>query len=112
MRLAMEQRKQANGGRGPLLILKGVGKSFGALRALDDVNFSIYPGEVQALVGDNGAGKSTLVKIIAGAHKPDQGELLFNGKPIELSSPSSALALGIATVYQDLRAGWHTGRCE
>ncbi|HZQ07133.1 MAG TPA: ATP-binding cassette domain-containing protein [Anaerolineae bacterium] len=86
----------------PLLELRGIGKSFGALRALDDVNFVIYPGEVQALVGDNGAGKSTLVKIIAGAHRPDRGEIFFQGKPVQLTSPSAAFALGIATVYQDL----------
>ena len=62
-------------------MLKGVSKSFGALRALEDVNFAIYPGEVQALVGDNGAGKSTLVKTIAGAHQPDQGEIVSRANP-------------------------------
>jgi ABC-type sugar transport system ATPase subunit len=86
----------------PLLALNGISKAFGPLRALEDVNFAIYPGEVQALVGDNGAGKSTLVKIISGAHQPDHGQILFRGKPVQLARPADAFALGIATVYQDL----------
>lgn len=86
----------------PLMELKGIEKSFGPLRALDKVNISIYPGEVHALVGDNGAGKSTLVKTIAGAHQPDHGEILFKGKPVHFNTPSDAINLGIATVYQDL----------
>ncbi len=86
----------------PLMQLRDLHKSFGPLRALDGVDFTIYPSEVQALVGDNGAGKSTLVKIISGAHQPDRGEILFKGKPVHLTSPSDAFALGIATVYQDL----------
>jgi ABC-type sugar transport system ATPase subunit len=88
--------------RAPILELKNVSKHFGPLRALDDVNFAIYPAEIQALVGDNGAGKSTLVKIIAGAHRADRGEILSRSKPVQLSSPSDAFNLGIATVYQDL----------
>lgn len=86
----------------PLMQLRGIEKSFGALRALDKVDFSIYPGEVHALVGDNGAGKSTLVKTIAGAHQPDRGEILYKGKPVQFTTPSDAIRLGIATVYQDL----------
>lgn len=86
----------------PLMELRGIEKSFGPLRALDKVHISIYPGEVHALVGDNGAGKSTLVKTIAGAHQPDHGEILFKGKPVQFNSPSDAIQLGIATVYQDL----------
>jgi ABC-type sugar transport system ATPase subunit len=66
------------------------------------VNFAIYPGEIQALVGDNGAGKSTLVKIIAGAHRADRGQILSRGTVVQISSPSDAFNLGIATVYQDL----------
>lgn len=86
----------------PLLSLKGVCKFFGPLRALDDVNFDIRTGEIQALVGDNGAGKSTLIKIISGAHQADRGQILHNGKPVQIDSPADAFALGIATVYQDL----------
>src|SRR5260221_14591871 len=85
-----------------LLELKQVSKFFGPLRALDEVDFSVYPGEIQALVGDNGAGKSTLVKTISGAHQADKGEFFFKGKPVNIASPDDAFALGIATVYQDL----------
>ena len=86
----------------PLLALRKVSKFFGALRALHQVDFSIYPGEIQALVGDNGAGKSTLVKTISGAHRADEGEFFFKGEPVSIASPDDSFALGIATVYQDL----------
>ena len=86
----------------PVLALKGVSKSFGAVQALDDVDFEVNAGEVVALVGDNGAGKSTLVKAIAGIHAVDSGEILFEGQPVKISGPTDAVALGIATVYQDL----------
>jgi len=89
-------------GAEPLLVLRKVSKSFGALRALNEVDFSVYPSEIQALVGDNGAGKSTLVKTISGAHQADKGEFFFKGKPVTIGSPDDAFALGIATVYQDL----------
>jgi D-xylose transport system ATP-binding protein len=87
---------------GSLLSLKGVSKSFGPVKALTDVDFDVRAGEVVALVGDNGAGKSTLVKAIAGIHDIDDGELLFEGQPVKISSPHDATDLGIATVYQDL----------
>jgi D-xylose transport system ATP-binding protein len=87
---------------GPLLALKGVSKSFGAVEALKEVDFELYPGEVVGLVGDNGAGKSTLVKAIAGVQPADAGEALFDGRPANLTSPQAATRLGIATVYQDL----------
>lgn len=86
----------------PLLMLRGISKYYGSLRALTDVNFTIYPGEIQALVGDNGAGKSSLVKVISGAHKADAGEILFKGEPVTINGPEDSMALGIATVYQDL----------
>jgi ABC-type sugar transport system ATPase subunit len=86
----------------PLLELRGVGKSFGPVQALTGVDLQIPLGEVTALVGDNGAGKSTLIKCIAGIYQPSSGELLWNGKPIQLHSPREAASLGIATVYQDL----------
>jgi simple sugar transport system ATP-binding protein len=72
------------------------------VRALRGANFSVLPGEVVALVGDNGAGKSTLVKTLAGVHRPDSGEILFEGRPVQIGSPLEARALGIETVYQDL----------
>lgn len=86
----------------PVLELRNIAKSFGGVRALSNVNLALYAGEVAALVGDNGAGKSTLIKIIAGTHQPDAGEIVFDGTPVRLETPSSASALGIETVYQDL----------
>jgi D-xylose transport system ATP-binding protein len=86
----------------PILSLSGVSKHFGAVSALTDIELDIHPGEVVALVGDNGAGKSTLVKILAGVHPPSAGEIHFQGRPVTIDSPSDALHLGIATVFQDL----------
>jgi D-xylose transport system ATP-binding protein len=86
----------------PVLALEGVSKSFGPVQALDGVSFEVKRGEVVALVGDNGAGKSTLVKIIAGIHPADDGQILFEGEPVHISTPNDAVTLGIATVYQDL----------
>lgn len=88
--------------RTPVLELKGISKRFGAVQALSGVDFEVYPQEVVALVGDNGAGKSTLVKTIAGINIPDEGEYLFEGKPVKVSGPNDVTKLGIATVYQDL----------
>jgi D-xylose transport system ATP-binding protein len=93
---------EAEAGTRPLLELKGVNKSFGAVRALTDVDFEVYPGEVVALVGDNGAGKSTLVKAISGIQPGDTYEARFEGRPVSLASPQDGTKLGIATVYQDL----------
>ena len=86
----------------PLLRLVGVGKNFGPVRALTDINLDVPVGQVTALVGDNGAGKSTLIKTIAGIWTQDAGEILWEGKPVRLHSPKDASDLGIATVYQDL----------
>lgn len=88
--------------RSPVLQMRGISKRFGAVQALSDVDFEVYPAEVVALVGDNGAGKSTLVKTIAGAYKPDEGEYIFNGKVVTINSPRDATDMGIETVYQDL----------
>ena len=86
----------------PLLELRGVNKSFGAVQVLHDVDLKVYPGQVTALVGDNGAGKSTLVKTIAGIYPADTGEFLFDGQPVHIHGPKDAAALGIEVVYQDL----------
>jgi D-xylose transport system ATP-binding protein len=86
----------------PLLEIKGVSKSFGAVEALSKVDFRANVGEVMALVGDNGAGKSTLIKGIAGIYPFDSGEIFFDGKPVTLHSPRDSANLGIEVVYQDL----------
>ena len=86
----------------PLLELRGVNKSFGAVQVLHDVDFKVFPGQVTALVGDNGAGKSTLVKVIAGIYGRDGGEYLFDGAPVHVHNPRDVAALGIEVVYQDL----------
>ncbi|AHC52138.1 sugar ABC transporter ATP-binding protein [Sulfolobus acidocaldarius SUSAZ] len=85
-----------------LLEIRDVHKSFGAVKALDGVSMEINKGEVVALLGDNGAGKSTLIKIISGYHKPDRGDLIFEGKKVIFNSPNDARSLGIETIYQDL----------
>jgi D-xylose transport system ATP-binding protein len=89
-------------GRTPLLEMRGVSKRFGAVQALTDVRFDVYPGEVAGLVGDNGAGKSTLIKILSGIYPADEGAILWEGRPVAIHSPNEARGLGIATVYQDL----------
>jgi simple sugar transport system ATP-binding protein len=86
----------------PLLEAREIVKSFGRVHALRGANFTVFPGEVVALVGDNGAGKSTLVKTLAGVHPPDAGEILFDGVAVHITSPVAARRLGVETVYQDL----------
>lgn len=85
-----------------VLTMRGIGKHFGAVKALTDVDFWVNEGEVVALIGDNGAGKSTLVKVLAGVHPPDSGTIEFDGEPVHIGSPADAQDLGIATVFQDL----------
>ena len=109
----MTERRAANGdapageGSGPRqpgtrqLEMKGVYKSFGGVRVLQNVDFHLEPGEVVGLLGDNGAGKSTLIKIITGYHQPDEGQLLFNGVEVTDLSVPRARALGVETVYQE-----------
>ncbi len=88
--------------RTPILEVKGISKHFGQVRALDDVDFEVYPGEVVGFVGDNGAGKSTLIKILAGTYQADGGHYFWEGREVHVHSPRDATNLGIATVYQDL----------
>ncbi|NDU74503.1 ATP-binding cassette domain-containing protein [Actinomadura sp. DSM 109109] len=92
----------AAGAAGPLLSLRGVSKSFGAVAALTGVDLDIAAGEVVALVGDNGAGKSTLVKVLSGVHAPDAGTITFESREVSIPTPAAAQQLGIATVFQDL----------
>ncbi len=86
----------------PVLEACGVSKRYGQVQALNGADFSAYPGEVTALIGDNGAGKSTLVKVLAGAIRPDSGQILMDGGQAHFSSPAEARRHGIETVYQDL----------
>ncbi|GIJ28981.1 ribose import ATP-binding protein RbsA [Micromonospora qiuiae] len=85
----------------PVLALKSVDKSFGAVAALRDARLELYAGEAHALVGENGAGKSTLVKILAGVHSPDAGIVSLEGQPVAFGSPADARAAGIAVIYQE-----------
>ena len=82
--------------------LRAVSKSFAGIRVVNAVSFAIRPGEIHALMGENGAGKSTLIKIMAGLHQADEGEILVNGSAIKFASPRAAHAAGIATVHQEL----------
>ncbi|MFJ1546407.1 sugar ABC transporter ATP-binding protein [Streptomyces sp. NPDC088246] len=86
----------------PLLTMSGITKSFPGVRALDGVDLEVQAGEVHCLLGQNGAGKSTLIKVLAGAHQPDGGEITWRGEPAALKSPITAMRLGIATIYQEL----------
>jgi simple sugar transport system ATP-binding protein len=86
----------------PILSVRNVSKSFGAVQALNRVSFDILPGEVVALAGDNGAGKSTIIKAISGVFRHDEGDILLDGKPITFATPHEARDAGIETIYQDL----------
>ncbi|GIH22858.1 ribose import ATP-binding protein RbsA 1 [Acrocarpospora phusangensis] len=85
----------------PVLALRGVSKSFGAVRALREVSLELAAGEAHALAGENGAGKSTLVKILSGVHRPDAGQILLDGEPVEFHGPADAQAAGVAVIYQE-----------
>ncbi len=86
----------------PLVRMRGIEKNFGAVRALRGADLDLWPSEVLGLVGDNAAGKSTLMKILTGVHRPDSGEVFFEGKPVSFSSPQDSRALGIEMIYQNL----------
>ena len=86
----------------PLLRMRGISKRFGATQALRSVSLDVAAGEVMALIGENGAGKSTLMKVLAGAHRPDDGEITFAGKPFHPTTPHEARTAGVAMIYQEL----------
>ncbi|SKA75375.1 monosaccharide ABC transporter ATP-binding protein, CUT2 family [Caloramator quimbayensis] len=86
----------------PFLELKGVSKVFPGVRALDNINLEILPGEVHGLVGENGAGKSTLIKILTGAYKNDAGKIYIEGKEAQINGPRDAMKYGITAIYQEL----------
>lgn len=86
----------------PLVQLQGISKRFGGVQALKDVSFTINKGEIHGLVGENGAGKSTLIKIMGGVYTKDEGEVFFDGRPVNVTSPSEAQELGISIVHQEI----------
>ncbi|HVO69859.1 MAG TPA: ATP-binding cassette domain-containing protein, partial [Aggregatilineaceae bacterium] len=86
----------------PLLSVRKLVKRFGGLTAVNQVSLDVFPGEVIGLVGDNGAGKSTLIKMVSGVYHPNDGQMYFDGQPVEISNPSQARDMGIETIYQDL----------
>ncbi|MFG1380411.1 ATP-binding cassette domain-containing protein [Xanthobacter versatilis] len=90
------------GVRRPLIEARGLVKRYGRVTALDHADFDLYPGEILAVIGDNGAGKSSLIRALSGALVPDEGEIRFDGKPVQFRSPLDAQAAGIETVYQSL----------
>ncbi|MEV6793490.1 sugar ABC transporter ATP-binding protein [Streptomyces sp. NPDC051320] len=85
----------------PVLALEDVSKSFGAVRALQDVSLRLFAGEAHALAGENGAGKSTLIKVLAGVHRTDSGRVLLDGEPVDFHSPADARDAGVAVIYQE-----------
>ena len=94
--------EQAESKGEPLIQMCGIAKAFGAVQALRGADLSLWPGEVLGLVGDNAAGKSTLMKVLTGVHRPDGGEILFEGRPVAFHSPRDSRALGIEMIYQNL----------
>ncbi|MEU8823235.1 ATP-binding cassette domain-containing protein [Streptomyces sp. NPDC048636] len=100
--MASKDTTKTGGADEPVVRLKGVGKLYGTVRALEGIDLDVRPGKVTCVLGDNGAGKSTLIKIVSGLHQHDEGDYLVDGEPVRLNNPRDALNLGIATVYQDL----------
>jgi ABC-type sugar transport system ATPase subunit len=95
-----------------IITMKNISKSFPGVRALADVSLSVKRGEVHGLVGENGAGKSTLIKILTGAYQKDQGEILVEGKKVDIKSPMDSKRLGISAVYQDISLAVHLSVAE
>ena len=85
----------------PLFEMRGICKHFPGVKALDDVSFSIYPGEVHMLLGENGAGKSSLMKVLCGVYVADAGEFYHEGNPVTIASPADTMRLGIAVIFQE-----------
>jgi len=88
--------------KSPRLVMEGIAKEFPGVKALSNVNFRLFPGEVHALMGENGAGKSTLIKVLTGVYSHDEGNVKLENEPIHVSSPLEAQEYGISTVYQEV----------
>ena len=84
----------------PIVEMNGISISFPGVKALDRVNFRLFPGEVHALMGENGAGKSTLIKALTGVYTIDEGEVVIAGQPRRLAGTADAQTAGVSTVYQ------------
>ncbi|MGI5173317.1 sugar ABC transporter ATP-binding protein [Treponema sp. OMZ 840] len=95
-----------------ILELKNITKFFPGVKALENVHFDLKKGEIHALMGENGAGKSTFIKIITGVHRPDAGEILFNGISVQMRTPADAQNLGIAAIYQHVTCYPHLSVAE
>src|SRR5882672_1252558 len=91
----------------PLVRIRDLSKAFAGVQALANVHFELHRGEVHALMGENGAGKSTLMKVLAGVYQRDSGEIVYDGKPVEIQSPRAAQALGIQIIHQELNLTNH-----
>src|SRR6266498_1166162 len=109
---ASDSTRDNTGGQGPLLRMEGVRKRFGATVALDGVDLAGDRGEVLALVGENGAGKSTLMKVLSGAHQPDEGRMWLDGRPYAPRNPLEARRSGVAMIYQELSLAPHLSVME
>lgn len=95
-----------------LLEMKGIGKTFPGVKALEGVNLTVRAGQVHALLGENGAGKSTLIKILSGAYIKDEGQIYWEGQPVDIRNPQDAQQLGISTIYQEFNLAPHLSVAE
>src|SRR5690606_34912521 len=107
-----ETKHLSAGQRVQTLEMRGITKRFPGVLANNDVNFDVRAGEIHALLGENGAGKSTLMKILFGLYQQDEGEILINGQPVQISSPSDAIECGIGMVHQHFRSEEHTSELQ
>ncbi|MDP9602334.1 UNVERIFIED_ORG: ribose transport system ATP-binding protein [Variovorax paradoxus] len=96
----------------PVVAIRDLSKAFAGVRALDRAQFELLPGEVHALMGENGAGKSTLMKVLAGVYRKDSGEVLLDGRPVDIESPRAAQALGIGIIHQELNLMNHLSAAQ
>ncbi len=84
-----------------ILEMRGISQIFPGVKALDNVSIALYPGKVTALIGENGAGKSTLVKILTGIYRPNEGEIIVDGKPTTFASAQAAIDAGVTAIHQE-----------
>ena len=87
----------------PVIEMRNITKRFGDVIANENVNLSLYPGEIHALLGENGAGKSTLMNVLTGIYRPNSGEIYYHGKKVSIKSPKQAVDMGIGMVHQHFR---------